>query len=158
MLANKKSQIEIMGLIVIVILVVLGFLVYIILSSMAPKNDITTETTDELAQNFLTSFVKTDTNCGHSMTKLIRDCNLDQQIDCGGIDSCGFVQETAVDLLNQTLEVWGYAYYFEIPRMGFNHSNPHKVCGINSNRGTQGFEMISLYGRGDVVLTLDICR
>ena len=152
-----KGQIEIMGLIVIVILVAVGFFVYMVFVLNAPDEEPVKEyAEDQLAQSFLSSLVKTQTPCGFSFDKLVQDCSLERNIDCLGKDSCHIVNDTVIIILNKTLDEWGYPYNLSIKKLNLEYLN--KKCNATSDRGTQGMEMITLYGRGDVVLTLDICR
>jgi hypothetical protein len=154
-MSTKKGQIEMMGLVVIVILVAIGL--YIVVSIvLSPKVvDVPLEE-NQLAQNFVNALVKTDTSCGYSMREIIQDCKLNQKLNCSGISSCEYSNQTIGYILNNTLNVWGYSYNFSSPQMQIEYIN--KNCTSNKQRGTQGFAYISLYGMGDVLFTLDICK
>lgn len=147
-----------MGLVVIIILVVLGFLIYLVLSLHSPEKSVKSDfENDQLAQNFLSSWIKTDASCGHSIRELITYCVLKKEVYCESKNACDFVNQTTTKMLEKTLKSLGYAYHMQISRTGFNYSN--KNCGPNSDKGTQGFEVVSLYPLGgDVLITLDICR
>ncbi len=154
----KKSQIEIMGLIVIIILVVIGFFIYIVLSLNSDNNEPKQEfENDQLAQNFVTSLVKTDTACEYSVAELVKNCRLGKNISCSQPNACIYLNSTVQQILEKTLNIWGYAYLLEIQANDLIYTN--KECSENSNKGTQGFELISLYPQAaDVLVTLDICR
>lgn len=152
-----KSQIEIMGLIVIVILVAIGFFVYIVLVINKPVEDPVEEfSTDQLAQNFVSSMVKTQTTCQLPLDRVIQDCMLEQNLNCTGESACMVANQTIIFILNKTVNTWGYPYILTIPQMHLEYTN--KKCDANSERGTQGFELVTLYGRGDVLITMDVCR
>ncbi|NQU98093.1 hypothetical protein HQ533_01385 [Candidatus Woesearchaeota archaeon] len=154
---HRKAQMEIMGLIVIVILLVLGMVFMVTLQTNRPKNEIKTSyEDDQLASNFIISFLKTNSECrGYTMEELIQDCATGDRLGCGG--SCKYLNQTLHDTISKTLDVWGKKYRFEInmpnSNIVFNSS-----CDADDEKDS-AFQPISLYPQtGTVVLKLDICE
>ncbi|MBD3249777.1 hypothetical protein GF336_07055 [Candidatus Woesearchaeota archaeon] len=107
---KTKSQTEIIGLVIIVILFSLAilFALFIIAQkeSASLKQDYTHK---ELASNLLRAALQTTTDCrGLEITQLLQDCANDNQggiIYCEAKDmySCEYANETMAVLLNKTL-------------------------------------------------------
>ena len=152
---KKNAQIEMMGLVVIVILVAIGL--YIVISIvLSPKIVDEPIVENQLAQNFVNTLVKTDTACGYSMRELVQDCRITNTLNCVGMTSCEYMNSTIASILNQTLDSFGYSYNFSSAQLGIEHIG--KNCTSAKQRGTQGFAYVTLYGAGDVLFTLDICK
>ena len=119
----KKSQMEIMGLAVIVILVSVGILFalrFVILKE--PTDYKKGFTQSELASNMLSSMLRiTVGNCsGMSFTELFQHCARNPSTTDGLCSnfpnlpktSCKFLNHTVQRLFNQTLGAWNIAYEF----------------------------------------------
>ncbi len=118
---KKRSQMEIMGLAVVVILIILAmtFVVrFVILKE--PSNIKKSFTHTELASNMVNTFKKsTSRDCyGLSMTELLQDCA--QTLPTGSIScengkgSCAYVNSTFAEIINKTLEAWNLGYEFRV--------------------------------------------
>ena len=150
-----KGQTEIMGLIVIVVLVTLGMFFMVSFQSQEKQPDIKTNyQDDQLASNFLLTFLKTNSDCrNYNMEDLIQDCATDQVITCRGLDSCQYINITSEYLLNETLETWGKRYRFEVDDIVIENN-----CNSSHERDS-AFQPISLYPRPtNVILSIDICK
>lgn len=146
-----------MGLVVIVILVVVGFFLYLGFQINQPEPDVLEPfQNDQLAQNFVNSYVKTQTPCGFTMSKLIQDCATARNLTCEGTGSCILVENVTRHLLNTTLRQWGYSYRFAIPALEVTMVEGD--CSEDTEKSVQGVGVISLYHQGEVVVTLDVCR
>ncbi|MBI4983360.1 hypothetical protein HZC32_01845 [Candidatus Woesearchaeota archaeon] len=134
LMSNKKSQMEMIGLVIIVILLTLGmlFMARFALSEEKGKK-IFTDT--GLASSTLGALAQTtvnDPNCvkdyegksNPSLEKeLLEDCanNYETRLDCnceyshyccGNTHSCCFLNQTVTLFLNQTLGTWSKHYHF----------------------------------------------
>ena len=118
MIKKRKSQMEIMGLAIVVVLIVLGMLFAVrFFINREPVDYKAKFTQKQLAQNIVTAFLNTKTlNCyGMSITELLQDCGQSKSVTCGdGTDSCKYVRDTADFILSQTLAQWNLDYKFLI--------------------------------------------
>lgn len=113
----KKSQTEIMGLAIVVILIILGMTFFI-------KFKLNVEPVDyrkpflysQIASNTLNTLLKsTSADCnGLSITELLQDCSHGNSIFCGSMSSCEYVEETTDEILNKTLGEWKMEYEFVV--------------------------------------------
>jgi hypothetical protein len=123
--ANKKAQMEMIGLVVIVILITLGML---FMATFALKKDPQKKvfTRKGLAYSTMSAIMKTSITCEEESgithpalgNDLLEDCaqNKDNlefcQYQCGGVDCCQFTQDTIADLIDQTLGDWNKRFEF----------------------------------------------
>jgi hypothetical protein len=121
----KKSQMEMMGLAIIVILISFGLLFFLRFSLMKPSTTPTQEyKKSALASNFINTLVETDAaNCSNvKFSDLFKDCAENNNGGAGGlilcrlpgmqIHSCEFLRLQTVSILDETLAKWGIDYYF----------------------------------------------
>ena len=117
MQSSKKSQMEIMGLVVIIILIAIGmlFAVQFLLKNPAGKPEAAVKESI-VAANFLNSMLSTTTDCyGRTVRDLLQDCALTSgATDCSGINSCDYVSSQIEILLDRTISRWNKDYYFSI--------------------------------------------
>jgi len=116
----RKAQIEILGLMIIMVLIALGVLFAVKYVFLAPKTEIKQEFTEKnIAQNMLDVMLGTDVKCNDnyiSIQNLLIDCNrypLDGIIMCGSDYSCVFVEDEIKGIFEKTSDKWGNKYYFE---------------------------------------------
>ena len=115
---SKKSQMEIMGLVIIVILVSVAMLFVIKFILLQPPSDIgSTYTHTQLAANTLNAITKTTAkSCkNQDLTQLLQDCAAYNQqgglIICDdGKKSCQYSEESIRYIINNTLDKWGKSY------------------------------------------------
>ncbi len=123
---TKKSQMEIMGLLIIIILFSLGLLFAVRFMSTRERSSVHESfATTELAANMLNAMLKTTVyDCkGADMTDLFRDCAAYPSIDCdddGNVysqfnmsDSCYKLERDIIYIFNQTLDSWKKNYLFK---------------------------------------------
>jgi hypothetical protein len=114
----KKSQTEIMGLAVIVILVVLGMLFYLVFVVFAPKSELSSKVkTTVLASSTLNALQYTTTDCKNlDIQDLLLDCALQEsyRIRCNGDTetSCYYVNRTIADILEKSFYPQDRTYRF----------------------------------------------
>jgi len=126
---NKRAQMEMAGLVVIVILITLGML---FMAQFAMKDDGKKKifTRKGLAYSAMGGFMKVsinDSQCSPGYIgsqsprlgkELIEDCAnnpsgvSDSIYNCRGLHTCEFLQQFITEQLNETLGVWGRDYIF----------------------------------------------
>ena len=113
---KRKSQMEIMGLAIIIILLALAILFVLQFIIMKPTSDIKKSFTHkEMAANTVNSMLDTTTDCRDlSIAQLIEDCAEGGYIQCPTGNSCTHVQRIIENILNNTLEQWNKEYYLTI--------------------------------------------
>lgn len=113
----KKAQLELFGLIIIVIFLSLGLLL-VVSYMMKPGEEVRQSYVEvELASNTLSAMLKSvSPECNNQdLTALLQDC-----ANSGGItgsyicdneeDSCEYARNTVGNILDQTLKEWKYSY------------------------------------------------
>ncbi len=124
---NKRSQMEIMGLIVIVILVVVAMIFVIQFTVLREPETVKEYSDSEIANNMLTSLLQTTTEChGLTITDLLKDCAGTEDIRCDGVKSCAYLNQTIDYLFSNTLDIWGRNYNFTalLPILESQGANP----------------------------------
>jgi hypothetical protein len=168
----KKSQMEVFGLAMIVVLITIGFFIFVSLRNQNPPQDIKKDyITDETATNFINSIINVDVKeCyenGYTIARLIKFCRTNEAVSCDGAhgtDACYLANATIYDILNKTLIKQNYHFWLHTENLGWtnnaggeiNISNGH--CGEAESKGMQGTFPVSLYPiPGHVYLNLDLC-
>jgi hypothetical protein len=169
---NKRGQIETFGLAFIVILISLGFFMFVSFQSkQKPDNRQIEYSDDKLPEDFVLSVLKvTVDNCeDFSVKDLIVDCARDKKITCGynGISSCIAVNESITIMLNKTFmvkDVRDYRFRFYSENLYNSNGDPlinitYLNCTPKSRQGRTGEATIPLYpSQGDVRLKMNICH
>ncbi len=116
---KKRGQMEIMGLMIVVILLIVGVLFaikFVVLKK--PLETRQTFSRTQMASNLgLALMSSTTEDCrGTAVKDLLIDCaewpEAGGTITCGdGRKSCAYVNSTIGDILNQTLDTWNTRYY-----------------------------------------------
>jgi hypothetical protein len=164
---KSKAQLEMIGLVIIVIIVVTGLLIYLVYKLSNPTENIQrTYMNKEIATNFLTAAVKTTVNnCnGQKLEELITDCaRPSHEKSCYDYTSCEMVNKTINEILSKTLIKWGVSFNLSIATV-IEGSAPETFMNFASqncssrNEKIEGFEILSLYPvSGTAELKLDIC-
>lgn len=120
---KKKSQMEIMGLAIIIILITLGVLFVVQFVVLREPSDIKkTFTETQMAANMLNSILKTTSKDCYDSTivQLLKDCAEHSQSPSGLVrcendaSSCEYANSTIDYIFNKTLVVWGNrSFYFK---------------------------------------------
>jgi len=116
----KRSQVEIMGLAIIIILITLA-LIFVVRFVLSRKPaDIKEEYTQaQLASNMINTLLRTTAKecSSSSFTELFQDCAdayPDGTIDCDtGEKSCSYLESKIGDIFDNTLRKWRKDYYFK---------------------------------------------
>jgi hypothetical protein len=114
---NKKSQTEMMGIVVVVILITLALL--FVLSFIVLRKPSTLKkqyTQSEIAANTLNALLETTTPCNRQRVReLLQDCaaNAPGTIYCpGGLYSCDYTESVINELFDKTLAAWNIQFEF----------------------------------------------
>lgn len=150
---TKRAQMEMIGLVIIVILITLGMLFMAIFALKEdPQKKIFTR--KGLAYSTLGAAMKTNVYCENTGgdtnpqfgKEIIDDCaiNHDSQqyckYQCGGLSCCGFLNKTMEQMLNSTLGGWGKRYEFKSQLIQAKGLTPIVLSEIKGKGGCAGRE------------------
>ena len=141
---KKKSQMEIMGLLVIIILIAIGMLFTVnYMIHRKPSEAKKTYTESQMASNILSAILKTSTPLNESselycskvdFTELLQDCARPKTITCkNGYGSCEYAAYYIEDMLNKTLGVYNKAYRFKAWEVNGNELSFSPIINLNCN-------------------------
>lgn len=175
----KKGQMEIIGLVIIVILLTLGmlFLAMFALNEDSGKKIFTRK---GLATSTATAILKTTVECTQengdivypSLGKdVLEDCAKNKELpdcsvySCDGKHCCVFFNEMAQRLLDSTLGKWNKKYEFKA-EMIYKDATPIPLsfitnkggCPKNKPRDTSGLNPINVEGGGLIEAVLYVCE
>ncbi len=113
----SKAQVEIFGLVIIVILIAAGLLIAVTILAKIPTKEVQKVKESVQAANFLNTIMATTSDCEkRSVRELIQDCAVSSYkyaTPCGnGANTCEKAEEMIREMLKQTLGKWGKEYYF----------------------------------------------
>lgn len=154
----RKSQTEIIGLAIVVVLLIIGmtFVIRFILAK-EPIDYKKQFTQAEIASNMLNTFLKTaskDCN-GLTMTELLQDCGHSKSIFCqNGLVSCDYAEEAAMEIFNNTLDAWNLDYEFKAFQ---NEENPIFTLGSPCPASKKSKTFPIPTGSGALFAKLDVC-
>lgn len=161
----KKSQMEIMGLAIIMMLISVGALFYLVFALRPQSADVKkTFVHSELASNTLNAVLKVSTNCkGKSVLNLVIECTSSIQSGCDGASSCDKAKQVIDASLSKALKPRKLDYEFTSVRAGVQ--NP--LISINSTGGSgiacraekeTATQPISLIPFGAGLITMSVCQ
>ena len=155
---RKKAQIEMIGLIIIVIIFIIGIMIFTIYKlNFSHKNQQTKYLNKEVATNLLIAMMKTNVvECqGLELAELIKDCTKEyHMITCDAYTSCELANSTIYTILNSTLIDWGVSFNFTI--QGTNVTFINLNCDSTARNVEQAEEILPL-NPGQADITLDLC-
>jgi hypothetical protein len=168
---NKLGQIEMFGLAFIVILISIGFFIFVSFKSGQPKENPQKEfTNDKLANDFVLSILDVSVqDCEQYTVKdLIVDCARDHRISCidiesgDNINSCVAVNESIYTMLNHTFMATNTKFRFYSENIYYQGQELINItnldCTASSRQGQRGVAVISLYPTSlNVYLNMNIC-
>ncbi|MBS3148882.1 hypothetical protein J4219_08445 [Candidatus Woesearchaeota archaeon] len=163
----SKGQMEIFGLVVIVILLAIGLLFAIVILTKTPTRDVARVKESLQAANFLNTMMGTTSQgCGkRAVRELLQDCAV-AGVDngrwigasaCEDGNTCELAQDMIQTMLNQTLGDWNKNYRFFV-----NGTRAVELIKVESGPCSgerEGSTRPEKVRPGlDIVLTLHICR
>jgi hypothetical protein len=175
---SKKAQMEIIGLVVIVILISLGIL-FLAKFSLQTKPQDAIFLRKELATSSLTALLKTSVEKGEcpddaepSFTEVLIDCARHYPIgfgevtlNCGGKHSCDFFSENAKNLLDETIGSWQRDYELKAELIRVPGADPELLlnpsgengCSLGQDRDSSGAVPLPTIDAGLVEVVLLVC-
>jgi hypothetical protein len=163
---NKHGQMEVFGLAIIVILISIGFFIFVSYKARETVENPQKEfTNDKLANDFVLSikYVSVEGCEEYSVEELIVDCARDHRMRCAGEESCSAVNKSINKMLNETFWVTNTKIRFWSENLKDASGNDllnvtYLNCNSSSRQGQRGFAIIPLYPTAtDVYLNLNIC-
>lgn len=162
---GRKSQTEIIGLVIIVLLILVGFMLYVRFSLLAPKEDTKNEFTKaELATNMVNVMMKTTTDCRDATVQdLLKDCATEGRISCVSssvsVKSCDYSQNIIKTMADSTLEKWSRGYTITFYRadqsVQFTVNDSSNQC-LNNRNYKSAFSYVPL-NPGTATLKIQLC-
>jgi len=154
---NKKSQAEIVGLVIIVLLITIGLLFFVKFVVLKEPSDVKkTFVHSELASNMVKVLLETTTDCKESSVKaLLQDCAAFKRINCDGIYSCEKVNDTIGIILTNTLEEWNKQYEFRAYIPGNDPISSYGKCAPRADRESTTYPIPT--DMGTLFVKMDIC-
>lgn len=162
--APRRAQMEIFGLVVIVILLAIGLLFAIIILTKNPSTEVTRVKESVQAANFLNTMMSTTSDCAkRSVRELLQDCAVSNadwigaSLCSNGQTTCQTAEDMITMMLQQTLGKWGKNYQFYI--QGTEAVEKINVTGGQCAGEREGSTRPEKVRTGlDITLTLHICR
>ncbi len=171
---KRKSQMEILGLAIIIVLVIFAVLLYLMFapSAKTPLEQDRDLTDTKLASSTLDAILRSTIDCNngrtdqeYSVTELLQDCVYWDIIQCRrsptditSVDSCKFARGKIGFMLNETLRTWGRTYLLQTNGgiMGRMGSIASGSCSSSSAARKPAHQPIPL-AAGVLNVTLRIC-
>ena len=150
---NNKSQAELIGIVILVILVVIG--VFFLLFQQKEVDTKNSLVDAQLSQSMLSTMMKSHTECGPELSVVIQDCFGDDE-KCPGISSCDYASDYIKDIFENTLEKWNKGYIFYVTQednlmIDFNF----KECTEFKEKSALALAVLS--EEPNIVVTLGVC-
>jgi hypothetical protein len=147
---NKRAQMEMVGLVFVVLIVILGIVLYVSFSTRdsgtSPRKEIQTYT------SFLNAFGETEVqSCGLPVAQVARECAFAENNICEG-DPCGALQHAMDVVLAETLKEQNIKYNMILEGTATGSSNE-----CDSEAMPSGVFRSTLPLGADKALYLDIC-
>ncbi len=163
-LLNPRGQMEIFGLVIIVILLAMGLLFAIVILTKTPTREVQRVKESVQAANFLNTIMSTTSECGkRTVRELLQDCAIANKEWVGatlcedGRNTCETTQSMISTMLKETLGKWGKNYRFFIT--GTEAAEKIKAESGPCTGEREGSTRPEKVRPGlDITLTLQICR
>jgi hypothetical protein len=154
----RKAQIEMMGLVVIVLILAVGFLFVFASVARGGQRESAQQIYQKelLAYNTIGSIIQANTGCGtdNTFADLIDDCVYIYDNPCG-VDSCDYLGINLLHILNKTLGVRNQEFYFYV--LDANNQEAiyiNEPCTGDRASATQPYT--SRLGK-EIIIGIDIC-
>jgi hypothetical protein len=166
---GKHGQVEMFGLAFIVVLISIGFFLFVSLKSQQTEDNPQKEyTNDKLVNDFVLAILDVNANASNCMNftikDLIVDCARDHRLKCGTgplDDSCKKVNESINFMLNRTFMTRNSRFRFYSENLQVSGKELINITYLNCtsrSEGRRGVAIISLYpAPGNVYLNMNLC-
>lgn len=161
---KRKAQLEIIGLVVIVIIVITGLLIFLVYKLSNPTRNVQRAyMNNEIATNLLLSIGRVNVEeCPSTrLEELITDCaKPNPSMLCSGYTSCEIINQTINRILANTLYAWDMSFRFSIdsPYQGEFIFFDNRNCTARVTQKVRGYALLPLYPvDGSAEMKLDIC-
>lgn len=157
---GDKSQMEIMGLAVVVVILLIGIVIFAKVGLNKPSQSRNDFISSELASNTINTFLKTSAkDCSQlTMSELLYDCARGTELICNDAansDSCRYVKLTADEVFMKTFDQWKVKYEF----LAYVDINSPLVESGEECKGEKTSKIYPLpIATGQMFVKLDICR
>lgn len=158
----KKSQVEMFGFAIIIILVIIGIFLLISFRLMSDK-EMPVNKEEDFAMSFVSVFTQIDVDCGagqEPMLELIQECALGEANP--GCSPCQAMNDAARTILNETIARRGVPHYFVISARNTNLTEFSLNCNESMQHYAPASQPVGLFDDGFLVDTLSvsltICR
>ena len=169
---GKRAQLEMIGIAIVVVLVIIGFLFVLKAISWPPSSTQAGFVRAHIGQDVLNTMSIADAGCfGIDMTEVLKACAEGSTIDCA--EPCVYFDEKVKEVLEATLEEQKLAYRFRVYRI----EDPPKTAGealggifmeyggcneTSLNRGTLIIKekpgmIVVPTNAGDIKVMLEVC-
>ena len=158
----KKSQMEILGLAIVVVILLVGIAIFAKIRQNKQPDSRNDFISSELASNMINTFLKTSAkDCSQlTMSELLYDCARGTELICNDAansNSCDYVKLTADDIFQKTFDKWKIKYEF----LAYTDINSPLVK-VNSGEPCKGEKTSKTFPlpvvTGNMFVKLDICR
>ena len=157
---SKKSQMEILGLAIVIVLLILGLVFVIKFVALKKPSTIKQEVSQsELATGYLSTYLDTSVpECnGLTISELLQDCAARGGITCPSsttiLSSCEKAEEVADIIFSQTFKIWKLPYELKA-----SFQNQELIQLGERCKGQKRSKTFPLPSRaGTIQVTLDIC-
>jgi len=160
-LLSRRAQLEMIGLVLIVIMVIIGLMMFTVYKLSNPQKNLQkVYMNHEIATNMLVAMTKTNVlECNNlTLNDLIADCAREfKTITCPSLEfdtSCAMANATVFKLLKSTMIDWDVSFNFSVSNTKINFINLN--CSSRAKEIITGFEIIPLYP-GQTEMALAIC-
>ncbi len=160
---HKRAQLEIFGLVLIVILITIGLLFAIFIMTKPKSSEIQRVKESTMAANFLNTVLGTTASgCGKKTVRdLLKDCASvqdwnDSPACSNNLNSCEFAQSIIHTMLQNTLGTWGKTYNFFIK--GSSSVEKLSISNGPCTGEREGFSRPEKVRGSDIIISLWICR
>ena len=157
---RRKSQTEMMGLVIVVILITLAMLFVVSFIVLRKPSTLKKQyTQSELAANTLYALLETTTPCkdyDYTVRALFEDCALYNpgSVSCDGILSCEYVETVVDEIFDKTLRAWNINFEFTAIPTDIHFIHPN----VNACRGEKRSQSQPItIGGISMTFKLDIC-
>ncbi|HIH55126.1 hypothetical protein J4399_02475 [Candidatus Woesearchaeota archaeon] len=166
---SRKSQMEAFGLALIVIIIIVGFFLFLMFRIKNPIQDYKKQyIAEQMASNYVISVTGIDVRECSAKSYTIRDlliaCARRDNVQCSGIDACELVNQTLYEITNKSLIAQEFKFRLftqglNWPSAGEEINIEHRGCDENDPKDQSGYAILPLHPvPRQIKLILDICK